>query len=40
MRQHNILWEEVVSDPFTDDDGVKSIVDKKGELFCAGEDEV
>ena len=40
MRQHNILWEEMVSDPFADDDGVKSIVDNEGELFCAGEDEV
>lgn len=25
---------------FVDDDGEKSIVDKEGELFCAGEDEV
>jgi len=32
MRQYNILWEEIVSDPFADDDGEKSIVDKEGEL--------
>ena len=28
------------SDPFADDDGMESIVDEEGELFCAAEDEV
>ena len=28
------------SDPFADNDGAESIVDKEGELFYAGEEEV
>ena len=37
--EDNILWEEMVeSDPFADDDGMESIVDKEGDLFYAAED--
>ena len=39
--EDDILWEEMdESDPFADDDGVESIVDKEGKLFSADEDEV